>query len=68
MNDEATVEQFKASLRGELIQPGDPGYDEARKVYNAMIDKRPRMIVRCSDVADVISCVNFAEYPFHALR
>src|SRR5437660_12722943 len=60
MLDEATVEQFKASLRGELIQPGDPGYYEARKVYNGMIDKRPRMIARCSDVADVISCVNFA--------
>ena len=60
VNDEATVEQFKAGLRGELIQPGDPGYEEARKVYNAMIDKRPRMIARCSDVADVISCVNFA--------
>jgi FAD/FMN-containing dehydrogenase len=58
--DEAAVEQFKGSLRGELIQPGDPGYDEARKVYNGMIDKRPRMIARCSDVADVISCVNFA--------
>src|ERR671917_2567034 len=58
--DEATVEQFKGTLRGELIQPGDPDYDEARKVYNAMIDKRPRMITRCSDVADVISCVNFA--------
>ena len=60
MIDEAAVEQFKGSLRGELLQPGDPGYDEARKVYNAMIDKRPRMIASCSDVADVISCVNFA--------
>ena len=60
MLDESTVEQFKTALRGELIQPGDPGYDEARKVYNAMIEKRPRMIARCSDVADVISCVNFA--------
>jgi FAD/FMN-containing dehydrogenase len=60
MLDEATVEQFKTALRGELIQPGDPGYDEARKVYNGMIDKRPQMIARCSDVADVISCVNFA--------
>jgi FAD/FMN-containing dehydrogenase len=60
MLDEATVEQFKAGLRGDLIQPEDEGYEEARKVYNAMIDKRPRMIVRCSDVADVISCVNFA--------
>jgi FAD/FMN-containing dehydrogenase len=60
MLDEATVEQFKTALRGELIQQGDEGYDEARKVYNGMIDKRPRMIVRCADVADVISCVNFA--------
>jgi FAD/FMN-containing dehydrogenase len=60
MVDEAAVELFKTALRGELIQPHDPSYDEARKVYNAMIDKRPRMIARCSDVADVISCVNFA--------
>jgi FAD/FMN-containing dehydrogenase len=60
MPDEATVERFKASLRGELIQPGDSDYEEARKVYNAMIDKRPRMIACCSDVADVISCVDFA--------
>src|ERR671927_1569643 len=60
MLDDATIEQFKVDLRGELIQPGEPGYDEARKVYNGMIDKHPRMIARCSDVADVISCVNFA--------
>jgi FAD/FMN-containing dehydrogenase len=58
--DEAAVDQFKGTLRGELLQPGDPDYDEARKVYNGMIDKRPRMIARCSDVADVISCVNYA--------
>jgi FAD/FMN-containing dehydrogenase len=60
MLDEATVEQFKTGLRGELIQPDDPGYDEARKVFNGMIDKRPRMIARCADVADVIASVNFA--------
>ncbi len=60
MLDEATVEQFKVSLRREFIQPGDEGYDEARKVYNGMIDKYPRMIARCVDAADVISCVNFA--------
>ena len=60
MLDEATVEQFGGDLRGELIQPDDDGYDEARKVYNAMIDKRPRMIARCADVADVITSVNFA--------
>jgi FAD/FMN-containing dehydrogenase len=60
MLDEANIEQFKTGLRGEFIQPTDPGYNEARKVYNGMIDKRPRMIARCSDVADVISCVTFA--------
>ena len=60
MLDEASVEQFKTGLRGELIQPDDPRYDVARKVYNGMIDKRPRMIAYCSDVADVIACVNFA--------
>ncbi len=59
MVDEAAVEEFKASLRGELIQPSDESYDEARKVYNAMIDRRPRMIARCADVADVITAVNF---------
>ena len=60
MIDEGTTEQFKTALRGELIQPADPGYDEARKVFNGMIDKHPRMIARCADVADVIASVNFA--------
>src|SRR4051812_33369703 len=60
MLEEATVEQFGGDLRGELIQPDDDGYDEARKVFNGMIDKRPQMIVRCADVADVIASVNFA--------
>ncbi len=59
MLDEATVEEFKASLRGELIQPNDEGYDNARKVYNGMIDRRPRLIARCSDVGDVITAVKF---------
>ncbi len=60
MLDEATVEQYNVALRGELIQPGDEGYDEARKVYNGMIAKRPRMIAYCADVADVVASVNFA--------
>ena len=60
MLDEATVGIFKATLRGDLIQPDDGGYEAARKVYNAMIDRRPRLIVRCVDVADVIAAVNFA--------
>jgi len=59
MPNEASIGEFKASLRGELIRPSDKGYDAARKVYNAMIDRRPAMIARCADVADVITAVNF---------
>lgn len=58
--NEATIREFKANLRGELIEPGDKGYDAARKIYNAMIDKRPRLIARCVDVGDVMTAVNFA--------
>jgi FAD/FMN-containing dehydrogenase len=47
-------------MRGELIRPGDAGYEPARKIYNGMIDKRPALIARCVDVADVIGAVNFA--------
>jgi len=54
-----SIEQLKGAVRGELIQPGDAGYDEARKVYNGMIDKRPKLIVRCVDVADVMAAVNY---------
>ncbi|MDQ3397653.1 MAG: FAD-dependent oxidoreductase, partial [Deinococcota bacterium] len=58
--DKAVINSFKSSLRGELIQSGDAQYDEARKVYNGMIDKRPLLIARCADVADVITAVHFA--------
>lgn len=58
--DPAVVETFKAGLRGQLVRPGDPDYDAARRVYNAMIDRRPAFIVRCAGVADVIRSVNFA--------
>jgi FAD/FMN-containing dehydrogenase len=58
--DTGTVEAFAASLRGSVTVPTDPGYDEARKVYNAMIDKRPGIIAHCADVADVIAAVDFA--------
>jgi FAD/FMN-containing dehydrogenase len=52
--------ELAPGLRGAIIEPGDPAYDEARAVYNGMIDKRPAAIVRCADVADVIACVRFA--------
>lgn len=54
-----TFEDLRGSFRGELIQPADEAYVSARKVYNAMIDKRPRLIARCVDVADVIAAVNY---------
>lgn len=51
---------LKNTLHGELILPDDSPYDEARKVYNGMIDKHPAAIAKCKDVNDVIACVNFA--------
>ena len=54
-----SLEQLKSAFRGELIQPTDPTYDTARKVYNGMIDKRPRLVARCADVADVIAAVKY---------
>lgn len=57
---EATIQAFKASLRGQLIQPADVNYESARRVYNGMIDKRPALIARCCDAADVMLAVNFA--------
>ena len=58
MNDEA-IARFAQGLRGPVIGRGHPEYEEARKLYNAMIDKRPLAIARCADVADVIAAVNF---------
>ncbi len=57
---EAAVLELKKQLRGELLRPGDGGYNAARSVWNAMVDRRPALIVRCAGAADVISCVNFA--------
>jgi len=58
--DEATLKGFRDSIRGVVLSQGDKGYEEARVVFNGMIDKRPALIVRCSGVADVIDAVNFA--------
>src|SRR5215813_15265687 len=58
--DDAIVEGFKTSLRGSLLHLGDAGYDEARKVWNANVDKRPALIAHCAGVSDVINAVNFA--------
>ena len=55
-----SFQAFGESLRGELIQPDDQRYDTARKLYNGMIDHRPRAIARGADVSDVITAVRFA--------
>jgi FAD/FMN-containing dehydrogenase len=54
------VREFQSRLQGHLIRPGDDGYDEARAVWNGMIDRRPALIVRCANVQDVVEAVNFA--------
>jgi len=59
MPDNDPVKTMANGFRGDLIKPDDIGYDNARKLYNGMIDKRPRLIARCADVADVIAAVKF---------
>ena len=54
------VEDLRKSVRGAVLCPGEPGYDETRTIPNAMIDRRPAVIARCTGAADVIACVRFA--------
>jgi FAD/FMN-containing dehydrogenase len=58
--EESVVAGLQARMRGELIQPGDESYDEARKIWNGMIDKKPALIARCASADDVVASVNFA--------
>src|SRR5689334_22309261 len=53
-------DRLAEAMRGPVIRPEDPGYDEARKLFNGMIDRRPALIARCHDAADVIAAVNHA--------
>ena len=60
MSGTASLEQIAPSFTGQLLQPGDAGYDEARRVHNGLIDKRPALIARCQGVADVADAVKLA--------
>jgi hypothetical protein len=60
LQDRSGVASFVAGIRGEVLRPGAAAYDEARTIWNGMIDRRPAVIVRCTGTADVIACVNFA--------
>ena len=57
--DTSPIAALKASLSGDVLVPGDPGYDEARRIHNGLIDKRPAAIARCLSTADVVDAVNF---------
>lgn len=59
MSQQIEPRELQRSFRGEIIGPSDDSYDSARSLYNGMIDKRPRVIARCVDVADVVAAVNF---------
>ncbi len=58
--ESTTVQKLADRLRGRLVQPGEGGYDEARRVWNGMIDRRPALIARCAGPADVVAAVHFA--------
>jgi FAD/FMN-containing dehydrogenase len=58
--DAEATEAFVQGLRGPTLRPGDEGYDDARKIWNGLIDRRPALIVQCSGAADVVDAVNFA--------
>ena len=58
VNDDV-IGSFVSNHRGRVIRRGDAGYEEARKLYNGMIDKRPLMVTLCADAGDVMTAVNF---------
>jgi FAD/FMN-containing dehydrogenase len=58
--DDETVDAFRSRLRGQFLQQGEPDYDAARQVWNAMVDRRPALIARCAGAADVVTAVRFA--------
>ena len=61
MSLQQAISEFRGQFRGAVIEPEDPAYGEARKVYNAMIDRKPRLIAKCADVGDVMAAVRMAK-------
>src|SRR5215831_970550 len=53
------LQAFKSTFRGQVLEPSDAAYDEARRIWNASVDKRPRLIARCAGVADVAAAVDY---------
>ena len=61
MSLQQAITEFRGQFRGAVIEPQDAGYEEARKVYNGMIDRKPRLIAKCTGVADVMAAVKMAK-------
>ena len=57
---EETIENLKSKVKGQIVLPSDPSYDEVRQIWNAMIDRRPALIVRCAEASDVPHAISFA--------
>jgi FAD/FMN-containing dehydrogenase len=57
IGEETAVERLRSQVHGQVLQPGDPGFDEARVIFNGMIDRTPALIVRCADTSDVVRAV-----------
>src|SRR5215471_9973953 len=60
MLTQEAIAQLRGVLRGSVLEPGDTRFEQARTVYNAMIERHPRLIAQCTDVADVVAAVRFA--------
>ena len=58
--DAEAAQGFVEGVRGPVLRPGDQGYDDARAIWNGLIDRRPALIVQCTGAADVVDAVNFA--------
>jgi hypothetical protein len=56
----ASINAFRSVLRGRILAPGEPSYDQVRRVFNAMIDRRPALIAQCREAQDVVACLRFA--------
>src|SRR3989442_9132175 len=54
------IEAFQGGVRGSVVRAGDPTYEDSRKLWNGMIDRKPALVVRPTGTADVVECVNFA--------
>ena len=58
--NDAALREFRAAMKGDVLRPGADGYEGARRIFNAMIDRRPALIARCERAEDVVACVGFA--------